>query len=73
MSPLQNHKVSIGFAGGQTLALRVTDEQLQTLYEGLGSGGWHELGSEDGPVRLDLGQVVYVRSEDGEQRVGFGL
>ena len=34
--------------------------------------GWHELESEDGPVRLDLAQVVYVRAESDEPRVGFG-
>jgi hypothetical protein len=64
--------ISIGFHGGQVLALRVSDEQLKSLYEALGGGGWHELESEDGPVRLDLGQVVYVRAEDDDSRVGFG-
>jgi len=64
--------ISIGFHGGQVLALRVSDEQLKSLYEALGGGGWHGLESEDGPVRLDLGQVVYVRAEDDDSRVGFG-
>jgi hypothetical protein len=65
-------QVSVGFQGGQVLALRVSDEQLQTLHKSLGSTGWHELQTEDGPVRLDLAQVVYVRSEEDDQRVGFG-
>ena len=65
-------QISIGFQGGQVLALRVTDEQLKALHKALGDDGWHELDSEDGPVRLDLGQVVYVRSESDEPRVGFG-
>ena len=67
-----SRRVSVGFQGGQVLALRVSDEQLETLYKSLGSGGWHELQTEDGPVRLDLAQVVYVRSEEDDQRVGFG-
>jgi hypothetical protein len=67
-----SRRVSVGFQGGQVLALRVSDEQLDALHKSLGSGGWHELGTEDGPVRLDLTQVVYVRSESDEQRVGFG-
>ena len=54
------------------LALRVSEEQLDVLYKSLGGGGWHELQTEDGPVRLDLTQVVYVRSEEDDQRVGFG-
>jgi hypothetical protein len=65
-------QISIGFQGGQVLALRVSDEQLKALQKVLGDGGWHELGSEEGPVRLDLAQVVYVRSESSDLRVGFG-
>jgi hypothetical protein len=65
-------RVSVGFQGGQVLALRVSDEQLEALHKSLGTGGWHELQTEDGPVRLDLAQVVYVRSEEDDARVGFG-
>ncbi|HEV7529047.1 MAG TPA: hypothetical protein VGO29_09135 [Solirubrobacteraceae bacterium] len=65
-------QISIGFQGGQVLSLRVSDEQLKALQKALGNTGWHELGSDEGPVRLDLGQVVYVRSETDDLRVGFG-
>jgi hypothetical protein len=65
-------RISVGFKGGQVLAMRVTDQQLAALEKALGGGGWHELESEEGPVRLDLAQVVYVRSESDELRVGFG-
>jgi hypothetical protein len=67
-----SRRVSVGFQGGQVLALRVSDEQLDALHSSLGGDGWHELQTEDGPVRLDLAQVVYVRSEEDDQRVGFG-
>jgi len=69
--PSAPRRIGIGFQGGQVLALRVTDEQLKALNKALGSGGWHEVDSEEGPVRLDLGQVVYVRSESDDLRVGF--
>ncbi len=65
-------RISIGFQGGQVLALRVTDSQLIALTAALGSGVWHELETEDGTVRLDLAQVAYVRAENEEPRVGFG-
>jgi hypothetical protein len=64
--------IGIGFQGGQVLALRVSDEQLHALTKALGTSGWHQIDSEEGPVRLDLSQVVYVRSEGEELRVGFG-
>ena len=65
-------RISIGFKGGQVLALRVSDQQLKALREELGGEGWRDVDSEEGPVRLDLGAVVYVRSESEELRVGFG-
>ena len=70
--PRGRQQISIGFQGGQVLSLRVSDEQLKALQKALGDAGWHELASEEGPVRLDLGQVVYVRSESDDLRVGFG-
>jgi len=66
-------RVSIGFHGGQVLALRVGEEDLRSLNEALiSSGGWHEIESEDGPVRIDLGKVVYVSADSDEPHVGFG-
>ena len=72
MAPSGKQQISIGFQGGQVLALRVGDQQLKALQQALGEHGWHELESDDGPVRLDLAQVVYVRSESNDLRVGFG-
>jgi hypothetical protein len=64
--------ISVGFHGGQVLALRVSDDELKALNKALGSRGWHDVNSEEGRVRLDLAQVIYVRSESDELRVGFG-
>jgi hypothetical protein len=66
------HNVSVGFHGGQVVAIRIADEQLQSLYNALSAQGWHEVATEDGRIRLDLGQVAYVRLENEEHRVGFG-
>ena len=70
--PGPHKRVSVGFQGGQVLSMRVSDDQLKDLYRALGDGGWHQLETEDGPVRIYLGQVVYVRLDEGDQRVGFG-
>ena len=67
-------KVSIGFAGGQVLAVRVTTAALEQLGEKLaGDRGWIELEIEDGSVRLDLAQVAYVRVDSDAAHVGFGV
>ena len=66
-------RVSIGFAGGQVLAARVLDKDLTALKKALdGREGWHPLAAEDGEVALDLAQVVYLRVDSDEARVGFG-
>jgi hypothetical protein len=66
-----SRRVSIGFQGGQVLALRLSDEQLKALSKALGGSGWHEVASEEGPVRLDLAQIVYLSAESDELHVGF--
>jgi len=66
------HRVSVGFQGGQVLALRLSEVELEALREALPDGGWHEAKSEEGPVHLFMGKVVYVRTEDEDARVGFG-
>jgi hypothetical protein len=70
--PSSSRRITVGFQGGQALALRVSDEQLKTLNSALMGGGWHDIESEDGPVRVNLDQVVYVSADKDESHVGFG-
>jgi hypothetical protein len=55
------------------LALRMEDDALNGLLQSLASGEWHDLTVDGGTIRLNLGEVVYVRTELDEHRVGFGL
>jgi hypothetical protein len=66
-------RVTMGFAAGQVLAVRVEDAALDELLEALAGGGWHDVALDDGTMRLNLAQVVYVRTERDEHRVGFGV
>lgn len=66
-------RVTIGFAGAeQVLAVRVEDETLDELLQAVATGDWHDLTVDDGTIRLNLGQVVYVRTARDEHKVGFG-
>ena len=65
-------RISIGFQGGQVLTARVPSDELKKLRRALDGGSWHELGTEDGTVALNLAQVVYVNVDADEHRVGFG-
>ena len=71
--PDVNRKIAIGFQGGQVLALRLPEEHLKTLNGVLREGRerWHEVEAADGAVLVDVGQVVYLRVESDEHRVGF--
>ena len=64
---------AIGFQGGQVLSIRISDDQLNTLQTALREGRerWHEVEAADGAVLVDLGQVVYLRVESDEHRIGF--
>ncbi|HEY1538582.1 MAG TPA: hypothetical protein VGF63_04225 [Solirubrobacteraceae bacterium] len=65
-------RVTIGFTGTQVLAVRLEDEDLDGLLEGLAAGDWLDLAVDDGTIRMNLSQVVYVRTNRDEHRVGFG-
>jgi hypothetical protein len=64
---------AIGFQGGQVLSLKMADTELEKLRNVLREGRerWHEVEAVDGAVLVDLGQVVYLRVDSDEHRVGF--
>jgi hypothetical protein len=64
---------AVGFQGGQVLSIRVPEGELEKLRSALREGRerWHELAAADGAVLVDLGQVVYLRVDSDEHRVGF--
>ncbi|HEX8157799.1 MAG TPA: hypothetical protein VF526_10485 [Solirubrobacteraceae bacterium] len=65
-------RVTLGFAGNQVLSVRIQEAPLNELLQALAGGEWHDLTVDDGTIRLNLSQIVYVRTELDEHRVGFG-
>jgi hypothetical protein len=72
-TPPKARRGAIGFQGGQVLSLRLSDAELDNLRKVLREGRdrWHEVEAVDGAVMVDLGQVVYLRVDSDEHRVGF--
>lgn len=67
-------RIDVGFQGGQVLALRAISESYDGLVESLGNDGsdrWQTVHTDDAEVLIDLSQVVYVRLEREDQKVGF--
>jgi hypothetical protein len=70
----ESRRIDIGFQGGQVLPARVK----QAAFDGLRSAlsderaeRWFELETQDSRISIDLSQVVYIRIDTDEQRVGF--
>jgi hypothetical protein len=67
-------RVDVGFAGGQELAVRLRKPAYEGLIKALQDGKserWHDLTSEDSDIAVDLAQIVYVRLDTEQHRVGF--
>jgi hypothetical protein len=66
-------RVALGFHAGGALSLRMSPDKLQELRRLLSSGatGMREIEAVDGPLLVNLDQVIYLRIESDEQRVGF--
>jgi hypothetical protein len=67
-------RIDVGFQGGLVLSVRVTQEAHDGLRKALsdsGSDRWFELKTQDSDVHIDLSQVVYVRLDTEDSRVGF--
>ena len=73
MSPTPVRRAALGVQGGQVLSLRLSEDALTSLRQTIREGRerWQEVEAADGAVLIDLGQVVYLRVESDEHRVGF--
>ena len=66
-------RIAVGFHAGGALPLKLAQAKLDELRTAVtgGQNGWFELETDDGSVLLNLGQVIYLRVEKDEQRIGF--
>ena len=73
MSPDRPKRIALGFHAGGALSMRLAPDKLAELQRLLSSGetGFREIEVDDGQVLVNLGQVIYLRVESDEQRIGF--
>jgi hypothetical protein len=66
-------RIALGFHAGGALSLRINEQQLTELQRMLTNNEtvFREIETADGPVLVNLGQVIYLRVESDEQRIGF--
>ncbi len=67
-------RIDVGFQGGPVLAVRAKAESYDNLVKAMGddnSPRWQTLETDDSEILVDLSQIVYIRREAGDQKVGF--
>ena len=67
-------RLDVGFQGGQVLAVRSPVDAYDKLVKALADDKakrWHTLETDDSEILVDLAQVVYIRRDSGNQKVGF--
>jgi hypothetical protein len=70
--PDNRAKVDVGFTGGQVLALRLEKAIFDDLRKAVeGETRFYDVDAGESTVTLDLSQVVYLRVETEDHRVGF--
>ncbi len=67
-------RIEICFRGGQTVGVLVPVETADALEQALGEQGTpvFHLEADDGRYTIALGQVVFVKRNARESRIGFG-
>jgi hypothetical protein len=66
--------MDVGFKAGAVLAVRAEAEAYDALVAALEderAERWHTLDTDDSQILIDVSQVIYIRRERGDQRVGF--
>jgi len=66
--------MDVGFKAGAVLAVRAEAEAYDALLAALEderADRWQTLDTDDSQILIDLSQVIYIRRERGDQRVGF--
>jgi hypothetical protein len=70
--PGEIRRVEVGFSGGQVISVRLGEKAYEDLRRAAQNGrDWYDMETTDGTVALNLGQVVFVKLESPEHRVGF--
>jgi hypothetical protein len=65
-------RVEVGFSGGQVISVRLDEKAYQDLRRAAQNGrDWYDVETTDGTIALNLGEVVFVKLESSEHRVGF--
>jgi len=72
MAESKADRVEIGFDGGQVIATRMSEDQLNQLRKAVERNeGWQDVATADGDLAVDLHKVVFLRVAAPEHRIGF--
>ena len=65
-------RVEVGFSGGQVIMMRLGEKSYEQLRRAVQDGrSWYDVETADGMVAVNLAELVFVKLESSEHRVGF--
>ena len=65
-------RVEVGFSGGQVILMRLGEKPYEQLRRAVQDDrSWYDVETTDGVVAVNLAQVVFVKLESADHRVGF--
>lgn len=65
-------RVTLGLQFTAPVAIKLEESDLDALLQSLPNGDWYDVKVDDGTLRVNLSQVIYVKTDRDEQRIGFG-
>ena len=69
---MAQQRVTLGLQFTAPVGIKIDEADLKALLEALPTGEWHDVKVDDGTMRVNLSQVIYVKTDSDEPRVGFG-
>lgn len=68
-----SQRISLGFHASPPVGLQVEEAEVGRIRDALEGGGWIEVATDDGRMKINLAHVLWLREDVEDTRVGFGL
>lgn len=68
---MAQQRVTLGLQFTAPVPVKLDEAELDALLEALPKGEWYDVKVDDGTLRVNLSQVIYVKTDRDEPRIGF--
>lgn len=68
---MAQQRVTLGLQFTAPVSIKIDDADLDALLGALSTGEWYDVKVDDGTLRVNLSQIIYVKTDRDEPRIGF--